>query len=411
MLVEAFSALENIILGAEPVGPGGRLDRAQARARADEVLREAGLELDLDAAVDRLGVGERQTLEIVRVLYRGARIILLDEPTAVLTPTQSDALYATLRKLASDGAAIAVVTHRLSEVLGFCDDVTVMRRGKVVSFCPVSDTTEQALTREIMGREPPAPMKRLELAAGSRTRLAVRGLCVAGQRQGRLAVEDVSFEVCGGEVIGLAGVEGNGQQELVQALAGLVRASSGTIVLDGNPVTSLGVAERRALGLAVMHADRQREGLLLEASVSDNLVLGDLGKIDEAPSVARRIERFGVVPPEPARLARQLSGGNQQKVITARVLDRPLVAMVLAQPTRGVDLGAARTIHEAILQAVRGGAGALILSADLAELRALCHRVHVIARGRLVATLSPEASDETYGRAMLGAGSKQAAGA
>jgi general nucleoside transport system ATP-binding protein len=402
MLVEAFSALDNIILGAEPLA-GLQLDRDLARKRARAVMDDAGLSLDVETSVDRLGVGERQTLEIVRVLYRGARVILLDEPTAVLTPGQSNALFATLRRLAGDDAAIVVVTHRLSEVMQHCDDVTVMRKGKVVSSGAVAETNEDALTRAIMGREPFPPMNRPAAADDAAMHLQVRELCVAGAGA-QLALERLSLEVRAGHVVGLAGVEGNGQHELVQALAGLIPCLSGAILLQGRDITRCSVAARRDAGLAVMHADRHREGLMLDAPISDNLVLGDRGHADEAAVVAARIRRFGVVPAEPRRLARELSGGNQQKVVTARTLDRPLAALVLAQPTRGVDLGAARAIHEAIVDAVQSGAGALIVSADLAELRALCHCIHVIARGRIVATLPPDAPEDVFGRAMLGLG-------
>jgi len=402
MLIEAFTCLENIVLGAEPVIGPGLLEPSLARQKLRDVLRDAGLEVELDARVETLGVGERQTLEIVRVLYRGARTILLDEPTAVLTPAQADSLFGTLRRLASDGAGIVVVTHRLSEVMRWCDDVTVMRRGRVVSSTPVAQSSEEELTRAIMGREPPPPIVRPEVPADAKLRLRTDKLSVAGQRDGRLAIEDVSLEVRGGEIVGVAGVEGNGQTELVQALAGLIAPKSGRIELDGRELGGLGVRERRNAGLAVVHGDRHRDGLMLDATVWDNLVIGDLGEVNEPEAVARRIDSFGVVPSDPMRLARELSGGNQQKIVTARALDRKIAAVVLAQPTRGVDLGAARTIHEAILQAVRSGAAAVVVSADLAELRAICHRILVIARGRIVATLPPDAPEQDFGKAMLG---------
>jgi simple sugar transport system ATP-binding protein len=403
MLVEAFSALENIVLGAEPMRSLGRLDLGEARRRAREVLAGAGLELDLEAPVDRLGVGERQRLEIARVLYRGARTLLLDEPTAVLTPGQARALLGTLRELVRAGSAVVLVTHRIAEVIEHCDQVTVMRRGSVVARRRVADTSEAELARDVMGREPPPPIARPRAPREPSVVLSVESLSVAGQRAGRLAVDGVSFEVGEGRIVGVAGVEGNGQRELVRAIAGLLGSSAGRVRLDGRDLGGLDTGARRALGLAVVHEDRHRDGLLLEAPVGDNLVLGDLGALPEEPAVRRRIERFGVMPPEPARRARDLSGGNQQKVVTARALDRKVRAAVLAQPTRGVDLGAARAIHEAILETARGGAAVLVVSADLAELRALCHELIVIARGRIVARLSPDAPDDQFGRAMLGA--------
>lgn len=403
MLIDAFSVLENIIVGAEPMRSVGRIDWSAARKAAEAKMRELDLELDLQAPVAKLGVGERQTLEIVRVLVRGANIILLDEPTAVLTPGQADQLYATLRRMASQGAAVVVVTHRLGEVMRYCDDVTVMRRGQVIESEAVANTTIEALTRAIMGKEPPPPVRRPDAPDESAvTALDIEKLTIAGQRDQRAALQGVSLHVRQGEIVGVAGVEGNGQQELVHAIAGLRSASSGAVRLGPRDITHATVAQRRELGLAVVHADRHREGLLLDAPVGANLMLGQEGTPLETAVVGKRIERFGIVPPDAQVPARSLSGGNQQKVVTARALDRQLQAVVLAQPTRGVDLGAARAIHECLCEAARQGAGVLVVSADLAELRALCHRIVVMARGRIVAQLSPEASEEQFGAAMLG---------
>ncbi len=403
MLVEAFSALENIVLGAEPTGPLGTLNLVVGKARAQAVLKELGIELDLDARVADLGVGQRQNLEIVRVLVRGARTILLDEPTAVLTPAQADNLFATLRRMADGGACIVLVTHRLNEVLNHCDHVTVMRRGDVVASYDTADTSAHALTCDIMGKEPPPPVERPGAAEDTEVALEVRGVSVAGSVSGRNAVEGVSISVPRGKIVGLAGVEGNGQQELVRAIAGMLQPNAGQIQMEGRDVTGLSVANRRAAGLSVVHDDRHREGLMLDVSVSDNLVLGDLGTVrDEAATVSRRMGAYGIVPNDPSLPARSLSGGNQQKVVVARALDRGVRAAVLAQPTRGVDLGAARAIHEAICKAAESGAGVLVVSADLAELRAICHEIAVLARGRIVAVLPPETSELVFGRAMLG---------
>jgi simple sugar transport system ATP-binding protein len=233
--------------------------------------------------------------------------------------------------------------------------------------------------------------------------LQLKSLRVESTDKGHLAVQDVSFTVPRGTIVGIAGVEGNGQRELVRAIAGLQPCNEGSVWLDGADISKMSVAARRAAGLAVVHDDRHREGLMLDVSVSDNLVLGDLGTgSDEVKTVARRLGAYGIVPADPSIRARNLSGGNQQKVVMARALDRSVAVAVLAQPTRGVDLGAARGIHEAIFQTARQGAAVLVISADLAELRAICHEIIVIARGKVVTTLPPDTAEEVFGQAMLG---------
>jgi ABC-type uncharacterized transport system ATPase subunit len=403
MLVDAFTAIENVMLGAEPVDSLRRLDFAAARRQAEKAMNDLGARLDLDALVADLGVGERQTLEILRVIVRGATIILLDEPTAVLTPAQAEKLFASVRRMADAGACVAVVTHRLREVLDHCDDVTVMRRGEVVMTGRVAETDAAALTRAIMGAEPPPPVERPPDPGRHGSALALSHVSVAGTGTARAALHDVSLVVPPGRIVGIAGIEGNGQTELVQAIAGLLPVDSGEILVCGQAVTRLGVGPRRLAGLIVVHADRHRDGLMLDASVFDNLVLGEPGGRNQRSLVQRRMDRFGIVPSDPALPARALSGGNQQKLVTARALDRPVRAVVLSQPTRGVDLGAARAIHGAICTAASGGAGVLVVSADLAELRAICHEVIVLARGRLVASFPPDTPEEVFGRAMLGA--------
>ena len=417
MLVGAFTALENLMLGAEPVRGGGRLDEGAARAGAQEIAERTGLHVPLDAVTDTLSVGERQRLEILRVLYRGARAILLDEPTAVLSPLEADELYKTLRSLADGGATIAVVTHRLDEVERYADRVTVMRRGKVVLDRPYrrgeapyrrGEAQGDELTRAIMGGSPPLAFARPELAEGAPILLEIKGLSLTdagGQR--RLAGLDLSVRA--GEIVGVAGVEGNGQRELVRAVAGLEPRAAGSIAVNGIAIEGLSVRERRA-SIGVVLEDRHEEGLCQEATVGDNLVLGDLGDgdpgFDEAAAITRRMARFEVHPSNPARFAVELSGGNQQKIVIARALDPrsrgPRAAAVLAQPTRGVDIGAAAVIHAAIGEAAASGVAVLVVSADLAELRKLAHRIVVMRRGEIVTSLSPEASETEIGRAMLG---------
>ncbi|PIE06209.1 MAG: heme ABC transporter ATP-binding protein [Sorangium cellulosum] len=409
MLVEAFTALENILLGAEPTRSWNRLDFNRGRRAAERKRDELKLDLDLNVQTSSLGVGQRQNLEILRVLVRGAHTILLDEPTAVLTPGQALGLYRTLRRMADQNACIVVVTHRLDEVLEHCDQVTVMRKGSIVSHHVVAQVSSRSLTRDIMGKEPLPPINRPKAPTDPGVSLEVRDLKVAGCVAGKLAVDNLTLTIPKGRIVGLAGIEGNGQQELVRAIAGLLSPLAGKIMLEGQNVTVMNVSERRKAGLSVVHDDRHREGLMLDESVSDNLVMGDLTSVcNEEAWVARRMKLYGIVPHDASLDVRALSGGNQQKVVVARALDRQVRAAVLAQPTRGVDMGAARSIHEAICDVAEAGAGVLIVSADLGELRALCHEIKVLVRGKIVATLGPEASELEFGQAMLGKGQERA---
>jgi simple sugar transport system ATP-binding protein len=412
MLVGAFRAIENVILGGEPTASLGRLDLPLATARAREIVERTGLDVPLGAITSSLTVGERQRLEILRVLYRGARALLLDEPTAVLSPLEAEELYATLRRLAEGGASVAVVTHRLDEVCRHADHVTVMRRGRVVLSQPqdrAAPLSTDDLTRAIMGGDPPPPFAPPAIAADAPAVLEVAGLGLPGT-DGPPLLEGIDLTVRASEIVGVAGVEGNGQRELVRALAGLEPKATGRIAVGGRDLTRARVRARRPL-LGVVHEDRHAEGLLLDASVGDNLVLGDLGDpgpLDEAATIARRIASFGVQPPDAARLSGELSGGNQQKIVIARALDRlarpgAKAAAVLAQPTRGVDVGAAAVIYRAIGAAAAAGIAVLVISADLAELRRLSHRIVVMRRGKIVAGLPRDASETEIGRAMLGA--------
>jgi len=395
-LVGVLSAIENVMLGAEPVTALGRLDVARARVRADAVAREMGVSLPWDAPAETLGVGDRQRLEIVRTLVREARVVILDEPTAVLTAGEVSQLYATLRRLADGGRAVVVVTHRLDEVRDHADEVTVLRHGQRVSTRMMKTGAASAdalheITRDIMGEEPPPALERRAREPGE-VRLELKDV-----RLGR-ALRGVTMRVRAGEIVGIAGVEGNGQRELVRVLAGLDTPDAGEVRCDA---------------AAVVHEDRHAEGLVLAASVRDNLVLGELARFTrsglvDAEALERearaRLDRGGVVPPDLDALAAALSGGNQQKVVIARAVGRSdrVSVFVFAQPTRGVDLGAARAIHAEIARAADAGKAVLLVSADLAELRALCDRLLVLARGRVVAELPPDAPEAEVGEAMLG---------
>lgn len=402
-LVPVFSALDNVMLGAELVGPLGWLDRRGAGARLAGVLRELDVTLDLRANAESLSVGDRQRLEIARVLYRDARIVILDEPTAVLAPQEAAPLYAMLRRMADAGRAVCVVTHKLDEVYAFADEVTVLRRGVVAFHGPVDRTRVRAevvqeLSRCVMGGEAP-------LAT------ALRPGDPAGDDV--LVLEDVTHEphlrgvslrVRAGEIVGVCGVEGSGQDELAHAIAGIERAH-GRVSTPGSTQAP-----------AVVHADRQREGLVLDATVADNALLGELGSgvsrgwlVDRRAvreEARARVRRAGVEPADLDAPVRALSGGNQQKLVVERACARAdgkaVRVLVASQPTRGVDVGAARAIHERIAAVARSGAGVLLLSSDLDELRALSNRLLVLARGKIVAQVAPETSGARLGELMLG---------
>jgi ABC-type uncharacterized transport system ATPase subunit len=419
-LVPVFTALENIVLGREPTNALGVIDVAAARRRAEAVGKDLGVDLHLDATVASLGVGDRQRLEIARALYRDAKLLILDEPTAVLTKGEVLTLYATLRRLADAGTGVVVVTHKMDEVRDHADEVTVMRRGEVLFTRTLDrsgsegttalDAQVAEVTAAIMGAgratvttsERGAP-DLADLADDAKPADVV--LELKAVTLGRY-LRDVSLTLRAGEIVGVAGVEGNGQRELVAVLA-----------RDTAPETG----EVKGEAPAVIREDRQLEGLVLDATLRDNIVLGELASfagvaglldLDALEAEARaRITRSGA-PDDLDRAARTLSGGNQQKLVVTRALARLAStgkskgarALVAAQPTRGVDLGAASDIHARLREAAAAGAGVLVLSADLAELRALCNRILVLARGRIVADLPPSTSDAELGRRMLGMG-------
>ncbi len=391
-LIDALTVLENAMLGVEPTR-AGRIDRERVHEKFAKVQREIGSSLDPDARVSSLGVGDRQRLEIARVLFRDARIVLLDEPTAVLSPGESAALYATLRRLADAGRAIAVVTHKLDEVLDHADQVTVMRRGRVVSTSSYArglaanrdrETRRRALLRDAFHDDGDvAENARSAVDASSKALLEIDDA-----RSERM--QGVTLRVLAHEIVGVAGVEGNGQRDLVDALAGLSALTHER--RRGHDETI-----RTSAPLEVVHDDRHRRGLVLDASVADNALLGELERFTRASRLldagamrdeaSRRVKDGAVQPAEIDLPAAALSGGNQQKLVVARALARDASrarVLVAAQPTRGVDIAAARQIHARIVDAAKNGAAVLVVSADLDELRALSHRIVVMRRGRIV---------------------------
>jgi general nucleoside transport system ATP-binding protein len=391
MLAESLSVVENVVLGREP-RRHGLLDLRAAAARLAALGAETGLSVDPMRRITDLSVGERQRVEIQKVLWRNASVLVLDEPTAVLAPGEARGLCGALRRLCAAGRAVVLVSHRLDEVISASDRVTVLRRGEVVARLETARTTAAEIARAMLGGESGDPaMPAARPAAGpAGPALEVRDL-VAGRLLG------VSLGVRPGEILGIAGVEGNGQHDLVEAIAGLRPAERGAVRLLGRDATRLSVGERRAAGLSFVSEDRET-ALVADFTLAENLRLGA-----EAPA-ADLLLHFGVRPADPAAPAAALSGGNRQKLLLARELGRDFSVLVAAHPTRGIDLASARFVRARLLAARAEGKAVLLVSADLEELRALCDRIAVLYRGEIAGTLRPdEASDEALGALMTGA--------
>ena len=411
MLVPVFTVAENIVLGSE-VTRGPTLDMRAARRRIRELSREFGLPVDPTAVVEDLPVGLQQRVEIVKALYRNARILVLDEPTAVLTPQEAEDLFHVMRQLTERGVSIIFITHKLKEVLAVADRITVMRRGKVVGTTTPQQVGEQELAAMMVGREVLLQVEK-EAAQPRDLVLEVKNLSVRDER-GVEAVRDVSFGVRAGEVLGIAGVQGNGQTELAEVLTGLRPAASGQVLLEGKPMPFNNPRYLIEHGLAHIPEDRQKHGLVLPYSVADNMVLCTYYRRPFSRGIQRNqqpivknaqdlIQEFDVRTPGPFTAAANLSGGNQQKVIVARELSRPVRLLIANQPTRGLDVGSIEFIHKRIIEERDEGIGVLLISAELDEIMALADRIAVIYHGRIVATMpAAEATREKLGLLMAG---------
>ncbi|MEN9221419.1 MAG: ABC transporter ATP-binding protein [Thermostichus sp. BF3_bins_97] len=418
MLVDPLTVVENVILGAEP---GNRLqvDFRQARAQVAQVIAEMGFDLDPDARIEELPVGLQQRVEILKTIYRKARILILDEPTAVLTPQEATELFAFLRRFTQQGGAVIFISHKLKEVLQISDRITVIRDGKVVATVPTAETHTQELARLMVGREVNLTVEKDvdwpgagESGAPATVLLDVQDVWV--EIPGRKpAVAGVSFQVRSGEIVGIAGVEGNGQTELVEAITGL-RSYRGQIRY-GSSALSPSARQVRHWGLSHIPEDRNVRGLVLDFSTRDNLILGDhhqkpytgwLGFFNE-DSITQHAEKvvdtFDVRPRSISLTARRYSGGNAQKIIVGRELSCGPRVLVAAQPTRGVDVGAIEAIHRRMVQARAQGMAVLLVSADLNEVISLADRILVLHEGRIAGELSPaEATEERLGLLMGG---------
>lgn len=403
-LFDSLTVAENVVYAAEP-RRFGLVDRAAARRRVRELAEEHGLAVDPDTRVGELPVGLRQRVEILKLLHRGARTLILDEPTAVLTPAEADALFAVLKSLAAQGRTVILVTHKLREVLEGSDNVTVLRDGRVVARLVTSETSADEIAAAMTGRA--VELDRVHPAGTpGDVVLDVRDLTTD-------AVHGVGLTVHAGEIVGIAGVAGNGQSELIEALAGLRHATSGQVSLKGQDITHASATERRAQGLAYVPEDRHAVGTAPAASVADNLAMGhhrtSLSSKGLLPPAAvrahagRLIERFGIKAATPEVPASALSGGNLQKLLIGRELAHEAPLLLVEQPTRGVDIGAIQNIHDQIVAYRDAGHAVLLVSAELSEIRGLADRVLVMYEGRVTATYTKDEADErALGLAMAG---------
>ncbi len=427
MLVPTLTVAENLVLGKEPTR-GGQLDYQRAIADVKRLGDETGLVIDGTRLISDLSVGEAQRVEILKTLYRGAKILVLDEPTAVLSPPEVKDLAKVLRRVRDGGGTVIIITHRLDEVMDLSENITVMRAGETVARFRTSDTNPAEIAQAMVGRHVRLTTREfaivtettpsVQLAAepdnAAADALVVRDLVVASSRKPR-EVDAVSFAIRPGEILGIAGVEGNGQSELIEAIAGLRRSTSGYVGIGTQDVTVASPRERTDLGLSHIPEDRQRRGLILDYSIADNLILGmqhrftRRGALDAhaiAEYARAQIAAFDIRPPDPSLRARALSGGNQQKVVAAREMGggRDYSVLLASQPTRGVDVGAIEFIHSQLIAARAAGKAILLVSAELNEVLSLSDRVAVMCGGRFVVVMpAADATEELLGEYMTGA--------
>ena len=417
MLIPVMSVAENIVLATEPTHNGILLDYAAAEKRVREISTRFGLAVDPRAIVQDITVGQQQRVEILKALYRGADILVLDEPTAVLTPQEAQELFTIIRSLTEQGKSIIFISHKLNEVTEVADRITVLRRGKKIETLPAAGATEEGLARLMVGREVLLRVDKTP-AQPAAPLLSVRGLTVEDDR-GIEQVRDVSFDVRAGEIVGIAGVDGNGQTELIDAIAGLRKSKAGTIIIGDEDVTGDSCKECLDAGLGHIPEDRQRRGLVLDFSLAENLALHDYDHepasrygwlypkklIEKAGKLLKEFDVRGGGPQTPAR---GLSGGNQQKVVLAREIDRNPKVLIAAQPTRGLDVGAIEFVHRRLVEERDEGRGVLLVSLELDEILSLSDRILVIFEGRIVGEFPPGVSEEELGVAMTGGGRKAA---
>ncbi len=410
MLVDTMTVAENIILGAE-TGSAAALDLDKARTEIKKLSEELKLNVNPDALIEDLSVGAQQRVELLKALYRDARLLILDEPTAVLTPQEVNEFFAILRRMKNQGKTIIIITHKLEEVLAISDEVTVLRDGRSVGNVRTSETSAADLARMIVGRDVLLRVEKPD-ADPKDVVLSVKNVSISGKHGP--AVKGVSVDVRAGEIVGIAGIEGNGQTEFIESLAGLLPVTSGSVTLNGRDVTNANARLRKELGVAHIPEDRHRRGLLLESDLGENSILGvhyrepiaASGFISSAAvssRVGEIIRNFDVRPPNPDQLAHALSGGNQQKLIIGREFELNPKLLLVSQPTRGVDIGAIEFIHRKLIELRDSGSAVLLVSAELEEVTALADRLLVIREGEFVGEVDPKTtSAEEIGLLMTG---------
>lgn len=412
MLADNLTVLENVVLGSEP-HRGLEIDFRAASDRIRQLGQTYGLKLDPTQKVETLSVGERQRVEIMKVLYRGAQILILDEPTAVLVPQEVDDLFDSIRDLKAEGETVIFISHKLDEVLEIADAITVMRGGRTVATTTPDEVNAQELAELMIGSELPSPETR-ESTVQEEVLMDVEGLGLLSE-SGRSVLSDINFQVHRGEIVGIAGVEGNGQSQLVNCLMGLEPSAAGTATLEGRNISQDSARERREAGMGLIPEDRHRQGLLLPSSLWENAALGHqysppyakgpwIDRTGARSQTQEIVRRFDVMTPSVDVPAAALSGGNQQKLVVGREMVAEPVVLVAAHPTRGIDVGAQAAVWEELKRARADGMGILLISADLEELIGLSDTIHVIFEGRFVAELDPaDVTPETLGSYMTGA--------
>ena len=410
MLIPVFTVAENVVLGHEPTGKVGNLDLDAARKLVKEISDRFGFDIDPDAKVQDLPVGAQQRVEIIKSLARDAKILVLDEPTAVLTPQETDELMDIMRGLSKNGTSIIFITHKLREVQKVADRIIVIRQGKVVSEASPKATAGE-LASLMVGREVDLDTKKKAAKLGAET-LVVKNLTVLDDRNQQM-VDGISFSVNDGEILAIAGVQGNGQTELAEAILGLRKIHSGSITVAGKDLTKSNVRQVLEAGVGYIPEDRKKDGLVGEFTIAENLMLDgsfgkpfakgvqiDFAKRDEIAS--KLIQEFDIRTPSAGTFAKQLSGGNQQKVVVAREMSRDLRVLIASQPTRGVDVGSIEFIHEQIVAARDAGKTVVIISTELDEVLALADRIAVMYRGRIVGIVDAKTTREKLGKMMAG---------
>ena len=417
MLIPVMTVAENIVLAQEPTRAGVLLDYDAARERVRHLSETFRFAIDPDARVEEITVGQQQRVEILKALYRRADILILDEPTAVLTPPEATELFGILRTLVREGMSVIFISHKLNEVLEIADRITVVRRGKKIDTVPREGATEEGLARAMVGREVLLRVERPPATPGEQL-LEVEGLEVRDDRD-LPAVRDVSFHVRAGEIVGIAGVDGNGQSELIEAITGLRRAHSGAVKVAGRVLVHASPREMLDAGVGHVPEDRQRRGLVLEFPIAENVALHDYNKEPDSKwgwlfpqrlveHARKLIKEFDVRGGGPYTRAGALSGGNQQKLVVGREVDRDPKVLIAAQPTRGLDVGAIEYMHRRLVEERDEGRAILLVSLELEEVLALSDRILVIYEGQIVAEHASGASEEEIGLEMLGAKRQEA---